>query len=502
MDDSRDASESLAGALGGRPGSTTPSTRCTSPGRPDCHRRRPAAACCCRGDVGPGRAERSAWSPLRISAFRALWLAQLGSMIGTWMQTVGAQWLLVDEPNASALVSLVQTAGLLPMLLLALPAGVLADAFDRRRLLVGVQLATFVVGVILAVLALTSDLSPAVLLTFTFLLGAGAAISMPPWQALIPDIVPRDDIRGAAALGAVSVNLARAVGPAVAGFLITQFPVGVVFAINAATYGVMALVVLRCAPRGRLSAVLPERFVPHLRARPTTSGTRRSSAACSLRSAALRAARVPRCGRCSPWWPPSDWGSARGVTACCSPRSGSAPWVARPCCPSRPPDVHQPAGVRRDHRLRRGAQAEVVLVGNLATVVVLLLPARAWLAVLSTLGAVTQVFLPSWVRARGLSMQQIVFMGELAGRGGADLGDRGGVRRRLVATFAAASVLMALGAATIVVLPLHNVEGLDRSTAVYWPDPELVDEPDPDEGPVLITTVTVQPGTSMRSSTR
>ena len=170
--------------------------------------------------------EESAWSPLRIAAFRALWLAQLGSMIGTWMQTVGAQWLLVDEPNASTLVSLVQTAGLLPMLLLALPAGVLADSFDRRRLLIGVQLATFTLGAVLAGLALTSDLPPALLLTFTFLLGAGAAVSMPPWQALIPDIVPRHEVRAPRRLGAVSMNLARAVGPALAGFLITQFPVG------------------------------------------------------------------------------------------------------------------------------------------------------------------------------------------------------------------------------------------------------------------------------------
>src|SRR5687768_6151095 len=88
----------------------------------------------------------TAWSPLRVAAFRALWLAQLASMIGTWMQTVGAQWLLIDEPNAPTLVSLVQTASLLPVLLLALPAGVLADSFDRTRLLVGVQLGTLVVS--------------------------------------------------------------------------------------------------------------------------------------------------------------------------------------------------------------------------------------------------------------------------------------------------------------------------------------------------------------------
>src|SRR3954469_16538364 len=106
----------------------------------------------------------TAWSPLRIVAYRALWMAQLAGMIGTWMQTVGAQWLLIDEPNASTLVALVQTASLLPMLLLALPAGVLADSFDRRRLLVGVQLATFVVGVALTVLASFGEISPAILL--------------------------------------------------------------------------------------------------------------------------------------------------------------------------------------------------------------------------------------------------------------------------------------------------------------------------------------------------
>jgi len=445
------------------------------------------------GTSGQVVRERSAWSPLRISAFRALWLAQLGSMIGTWMQTVGAQWLLVDDPNASTLVSLVQTAGLLPMLLLALPAGVLADAFDRRRLLVGVQLATFVVGVILAVLTLTRDMPPALLLTFTFLLGAGAAVSMPPWQALIPDIVPRDDIRGAAALGAVSVNLARAVGPAVAGFLITQFPVGVVFAINAATYGVMALVVLRWAPRGRLSGDVPERFVPALRA-----GARYVRHSAVVRRLLLRSALFVLPGTALwallPLVATQRLGLGSGgygllLAALGAGAVGGAallPRIARRMSTSRLVFV---ASI-----VYAAAQAGVVLVGNLATVVVLLLPAgAAWLAVLSTLGAVTQVFLPSWVRARGLSMQQIVFMGGQAV--GALIWGVVAEFSGLVATFAAASVLMALGAATIVALPLHNVEGLDRSTAVYWPDPELVDEPDPDEGPVLITvTVTVRPG--------
>src|SRR5918993_3625180 len=207
----------------------------------------------------------SAWSPLRIGAFRALWFAQLGTLIGTWMQTVGAQWLLIDEPNAPTLVSLVQTASLLPMLLLALPAGVLADSYDRRRLLIVIQLGTVAVGVVLTAVTSLTGISPAALLVLTFLLGCGQAMSMPAWQALIPDMVPTAQVRAASALGAVSMNLARAVGPAFAGLLITEVAVGAVFALNTFFYAAMAVALLRWGP-DRVSEKAPERFVAALRA--------------------------------------------------------------------------------------------------------------------------------------------------------------------------------------------------------------------------------------------
>src|SRR6476469_7215337 len=123
--------------------------------------------------TGERAAPTSAWAPLRVRAFRALWTAQLFSMVGTWMQTVGAQWLLVDEPNAATLVGLVQTAAMLPTLVLALPAGALADILDRRRLLIAVQLFQVAVGVLLLVLTLLDRLSPAALLLVTLLLGIG-----------------------------------------------------------------------------------------------------------------------------------------------------------------------------------------------------------------------------------------------------------------------------------------------------------------------------------------
>src|SRR3712207_681535 len=130
------------------------------------------------------------------------------------MQTVGAQLLLVDEPRASTLVALVQTASTLPVVLLALPGGVLADTFDRRRMLLVVQCYMASVGIVLAALTAAGQMRPPLLLVLTFALGVGTALTAPAYQALIPDLVPRRELASAAALGAVSMNLARAVGPA------------------------------------------------------------------------------------------------------------------------------------------------------------------------------------------------------------------------------------------------------------------------------------------------
>jgi len=155
----------------------------------------------------------STWTPLRIGVFRVLWLAVLGSQVGTWMQTVGAQWLLVDKPNAATLVSLVQTAGMLPVLLLAVPAGVLADSFDRRRLLIWVQLFQLAVGVVLTALTVAGEMTPALLLTLTFALGCGMAMTSPTYQAVIPELVPRDQIPSAAAIGRDFQRFLRQRGP-------------------------------------------------------------------------------------------------------------------------------------------------------------------------------------------------------------------------------------------------------------------------------------------------
>jgi len=211
-------------------------------------------------------AKESAWAPLRVKAFRALWLAQVGSAIGTWMQTVGAQWLLVDEPGAATLVALVQVAAMLPVLLLALPAGALADILDRRRMLFGIQVFQACVAAALAALTVAGRMTPALLLTFTFLIGCGTALTLPAYQALIQDLVPRAQIRSAAALGGVAVNGARAVGPALAGLIIAQVGPGAVFALNALSFVVFCVVlVVQRRPAVAVEAA-PERLTSAIRA--------------------------------------------------------------------------------------------------------------------------------------------------------------------------------------------------------------------------------------------
>ena len=216
--------------------------------------------------MAEGHATSSTWAPLRITVFRWLWLASLVSNLGTWMQTVGAQWFLVHAAHAAILVSLVQTADMLPDVLFGIVGGVLADTLDRRRLLMAVQGASVVATSALAALTIAGRMSPALLLLFTFVIGAGSAFVTPAYQSLVPELVPHDQIPAAAQLSSINVNLARAIGPAIAGILIAYIGVGAVFALDAATFLVYGLVVALWRPSPDTTPQIPERFVSALRA--------------------------------------------------------------------------------------------------------------------------------------------------------------------------------------------------------------------------------------------
>ena len=389
-----------------------------------------------------------ALAPLAIPVFRALWIAVLVSNIGSWMQTVGAQWLLVDEHAAPVVVALVQTASSLPVLLIGIPAGVIGEFVDRRRLLIGVQAFQVVVGAAMTVLTATGSMTPALLLTVTFLLGSASALQLPAYQALVPEIVPRAAITDAAALSSVGVNVARAIGPALAGVVIAQLGVPFVFAANALSFALFLVVLV--AWRGYQR--------PETRAEPfvdaTRAGVRYVLHAGVVRRLLVQLAvfMVPANALWAllPLVANGPLGLSSGgyglLLAAVGTGSVGGAFVM--------PAIRRRLGIGRVVGLTSvvfgAAMVVVALVPSLPVVLVaLVIGGVAWIGVVTTLNGTVQAFLPAWVRARGLAVYQLVLFGSTAV--GAALAGVVATPLGVVGVLAAAGVLTALGAGLLLV---------------------------------------------------
>ncbi|WP_197382976.1 MFS transporter [Mycolicibacterium mengxianglii] len=429
----------------------------------------------------------STWAPLASPVYRSLWIAQFVSNLGTWMQTVGAQWMLVDDPRAAVLVPLVQTATTLPVMLLALPSGVLADLIDRRRLLIATQGAMAAGVGLLATLTGAGLTTPAVLLTLLFVIGSGQALTAPAWQAIQPDLVPAQQIPAAAALGSMSVNGARAIGPAVAGVLVSLSGPTLVFALNAVSFIGIVFVLIAWRRPAVKHDYPPERALAAL-----SAGGRFIRSSPIVRRILLRAALFIAPGS-------AIWGLLPVIARERLGLSSSGYGLLLGAL-----GVGAVAGAFLLSGLRaRFAQNTLLSAGAagfaLATVVLALVPSftivlvalviggASWLLSLSTLNASMQLSLPAWVRARGLSVYQLIFMGGQA---------LGSVVWGLIAGATTSSTSLLVSAALLVVCglsalwwPLHaNTNNLDLTPSSHWPEPTLIFEPEPLDGPVLVLT--------------
>lgn len=427
----------------------------------------------------------ASWSPLRLPLFRAFWIATVFSNIGTWLHGVGAAWLMTTLTPSPVMVALVQAATSLPMFLLALPAGAVADVVDRRKLLVLTQGWMCVVAAALGLATLGGAVGPWPLLAFTFLLGLGAALNQPAWQAITPELVPAPELPAAIALGSVGFNLARAAGPALGGLLVAAAGPQATFLLNALSF-VGVLVVLLRWRRPQEEQVLPaERFFGALRA-----GIRYVRHAPEVRSVILR-------------------GSV--FIVCASALWALLPVVARERLGSGPAGyggllgalgVGAVAGAVALPRLKRGNTTDLVVAaaalvfaggtGALAVVrryelaaLVLLLAGGAWLSLLSSLNVAIQTSVPSWVRARALSVYMLFFFAGLSG--GSALWGVVAARVGLEAALLAAAGGIVVGLALTWRYPLPSGEGLDLAPSRHWPAPIVHHEPAPHRGPVLVT---------------
>ncbi|HSN44478.1 MAG TPA: MFS transporter [Propionibacteriaceae bacterium] len=434
--------------------------------------------------------DTSAWAPLKAGYWRWLWLGAMISSIGSWMQMVGAQWLFVDDPNAATIVSIIQTATSLPMVLLAFPAGVLADIFDRRWLLFVVQVYFIAVAFSLAALTFFGSVPPWLLILFTFAIACGGAIQVPTWQSLIPEVVPREQVPAATRLEQVSVNAGRAAGPALAGFIIAAWGVPWVFALNAVSVLFMAVALLVWR-RPRVTVERRERFLPALRA-----GGRYVSHEPVVRRIILRLVMFigPAC---------AIWALLAIIA---SQRLGLESSGFGLLFASMGVGAVVGALVMGRVRARMSTNSAVLMTGTLFAIAlaltvivpsfwwavpVLVLAGFSWTATISTLNAELQLYLPVWVRARAIAIYLMSFM--IAQSIGAPIwgyiAQHWGVRTSI---FIAAGVVL-LGVVGGFIWRIPETGHMDRAPLTFWGEAAVLIDPDPLDGPIVVTVEYVVP---------
>src|ERR1700760_1522881 len=220
----------------------------------------------------PALKKPTGFEPLKITIFRELWLASIVFNLGGWMQDTAGTWLMTVLTSSPLLIALMQTAASLPVVVLGLPAGATADIFDRRRLLIFWQGWMLAAVALLSVLTFFDIISPWILLILTFLLNIGAAMNSPAWQAIVPEVIPRDQLPDAVSLNSAGFNLARALGPAMGGLMVALFALATtgaasVFLLNSLSFVGVIWVLYRWQRKPAFKSALPsERIQGSVRA--------------------------------------------------------------------------------------------------------------------------------------------------------------------------------------------------------------------------------------------
>jgi len=444
------------------------------------------------GSQGLMPAEGNGFEPLKIPLFRYRFIAATVSNVGSWMQDTAGTWLMTALTTSPLLIALMQTAASLPVVVLGLIAGATADIIDRRRLLIFWQAWMLVAVLVLSVLTFSGVIGPWWLLSLTFMLNIGTAMNNPAWQAIVPELVPREMLTDAITLNSVSNNVARALGPALGGLMVGAFLLphrgaGSVFLLNSISFIGVIWVLYRWKRTPLFKSALPaERLVGSMR-----SGLRYIRHSPVLQATLLRAYLFTF--------------------------FVSAVWALLAVVAKR--DLHQGAmgygilngslglgalvGASLLARVRRKFSADgmiatstCVFVATLTVMAFVHIPAVviaslmcagfAWTTTMSTLNVSVQLSVPPWVQARALGAYQMTFQLGMAS---------GSVLWGYIAEHASTpKALACAGAGLLVSLPfalrLHILRGElpDLSPYIFKrPVPAVAFESEPDDGPVRVT---------------
>jgi MFS family permease len=422
----------------------------------------------------------------RHPVFAVIWTATVVSNVGNWMYSAASGWLMTSLNPDPLVVALVQTASTLPVFLFAIPAGALADIFDKRRFLVVLEVLNTALCVVYAAMVGLGLATPDNLLLFTFLIGAAGALALPAWQSIVPQLVPKEDLTSAVAANSVGVNISRAIGPALGGAAIAGLGIVSPFWINAiSNLGVLGALLWWRRPSSSSTVLPAERLGGAIEA-----GLRYARHSPPLRATLIRAAAfflfastywalLPLLARTQIASGPQLYGillGAIGVGAV-----GGA-FIMPRLRAKLGPDLLVTGGMV-------GTAVTLALYGLAhdasVALVASLLAGVSWIAVLATLAVSAQVSLPDWVRGRGLALYTTVFFGCLT------VGSVVWGKVAAVLGLPAAHFLAAVG--VLVATPLtwrwklQSATGVDLTPSMHWPAPITSFPIQHDRGPVLVT---------------
>lgn len=427
----------------------------------------------------------SALSPFRFPVFRAIWIASTFSNLGGLIQSVGASWMMTSIAESPHMVALVQTSITLPIMLLSLFAGAMADNLNRRNVMLGAQVFMLFVSIGLSICAWTGVITPWLLLLFTFLIGCGAAFNGPAWQASVGDMVPRAQLPAAVGLNSMGFNIARSIGPAIGGAIVAAAGAAAAFAVNVFSYIALIIVLARWRP-----PLNPQLLPREALGSAVAAGIRYASMSPAIRTALMRSvvfgmgasamlALMPLIAKILIAGGPLTYGlllGAFGVGA-----------VAGAIGSSHLRRVHSSEGIVRMACVGFAAATAIAGLSThlFITMAALLFAGAAWVLALSTFNVTVQLSTPRWVVARALSLYQVAAFGGMAAGSWlwGVISTHEGVS---VALFVAVVVLL-LCAALGRWLPLSETAELNLDPLRLWQAPVTAVPVEPRTGPVVIT---------------
>ena len=427
----------------------------------------------------------SALSPLRFPVFRGVWLASTLSNLGGLIQSVGAAWLMISIAGSPDMVALVQASLTLPVMLLSLLSGAMADAFDRRKVMLGAQLFMFIVSVALMACAWRGWITPWVLLMFTFAIGCGAAFNAPAWQASVGDMVPRSQLPAAVALNSMGFNIARSLGPAIGGAIVAAAGAAAAFAVNACSY-LPLIVVLARWRRPAPSQVLPREplgqamgaGIRYVAMSPAIRTVLLRSAVFGIAAAAVMAL-MPVVAKLLLGGGPLTYGLLLGAFGLGAVAGAVA-------------NAHLRQAMSTEHIVRWSCVAFGLAAGIIglsshlpSTLVGLFVAGAGWLLALATFNVSVQMSAPRWVVARALSLYQMATFSGLAA--GSWLWGEVAAAVSVSAALLVAALTMLAGTVLGRWLPLPQTEELNLELLRTWKEPTTVVPVDGRTGPVVVS---------------